>query len=332
MVVVLDTDALAPSDRVEAVVATVQDASAPTHVVLKPSDRPVHAHLDAWQFGQVSLVQAQMPDLELVRTPKQVRVTPSSLVAVEVQRRACSRLTQGDVQHELTPGDLFFMDFDLPYELDWHGGGTTALFLPEDQLGIPKALIRSVLGTVRHSALASLVTKQIALMGESAEALHADPAAPELGAACIEMVRALFSSAAGGSEDSTALPEDVLVQQVRDYVRRHLLDPDLCPAGIARAHHISVRYLYKLCERAGLSLEQWIITERLERARNILARPDARQRSIAAVAHRHGFRDQTHFARRFRAAYGMAPSEWRRANSSPADAPLTTIRTARPNR
>ena len=33
---------------------------------------------------------------------------------------------------------------------------------------------------------------------------------------------------------------------------------------------------------------------------------------IAAVAAGWGFKDPTHFARRFRAAYGLRPQEWRR--------------------
>jgi AraC-like DNA-binding protein len=33
--------------------------------------------------------------------------------------------------------------------------------------------------------------------------------------------------------------------------------------------------------------------------------------TIAAVARRWGFADATHFARRFRDAYGLSPREWR---------------------
>ena len=47
--------------------------------------------------------------------------------------------------------------------------------------------------------------------------------------------------------------------------RLHLADPDLTPATIAAAHGISLRQLYKLCAEADLSLEQWIINERLHR-------------------------------------------------------------------
>ncbi|WP_169814840.1 helix-turn-helix domain-containing protein [Nocardia crassostreae] len=73
-----------------------------------------------------------------------------------------------------------------------------------------------------------------------------------------------------------------------------------------------MRYLYKVCAAAEYGLAQWIIGERLEQIRAELARPDARHRSIAAIALRWRFRNQSHFTRRFRLAYGITPREWRR--------------------
>ena len=72
-----------------------------------------------------------------------------------------------------------------------------------------------------------------------------------------------------------------------------------------------MRQLYKTFASSGLSLEQWIIALRLEGARRDLARPDSRQRTIAAVGRRWGFSNPSHFTQRFRAAYGMTPREWR---------------------
>lgn len=43
-----------------------------------------------------------------------------------------------------------------------------------------------------------------------------------------------------------------------------------------------------------------------------LLRRESRHRSIAAIARSWGFRDPSHFARRFLAAYGVTPKEWRR--------------------
>ncbi|MBF2937786.1 helix-turn-helix domain-containing protein, partial [Pseudomonas aeruginosa] len=50
---------------------------------------------------------------------------------------------------------------------------------------------------------------------------------------------------------------------------------------------------------------------RLERARQLLASPQGRRLDVAEVAYRHGFSSQAHFARAFKARYGMTPSEAR---------------------
>jgi AraC-like DNA-binding protein len=96
---------------------------------------------------------------------------------------------------------------------------------------------------------------------------------------------------------------------VRAYVRRHLTEPGLDAERIARAHAVSVRHLYRVCAAAGMSLEQEVIAQRLEGARAELAGPG--DRSVAVVARRWGFPDPSYFARRFRAAYGVSPREWR---------------------
>jgi AraC-like DNA-binding protein len=105
--------------------------------------------------------------------------------------------------------------------------------------------------------------------------------------------------------------DDTLLTRMLTYTRRHLTDGNLDAELIAREHAISVRHLYGVFQRAGLSLEQWIISERLEGARNMLASPHLRHLTIAAVARRWGFANPGHFSRRFRAAYGLTPSEWR---------------------
>ncbi|MET8871644.1 helix-turn-helix domain-containing protein [Nocardia sp. NPDC004604] len=48
-----------------------------------------------------------------------------------------------------------------------------------------------------------------------------------------------------------------------------------------------------------------------DRVRTELVRPDSRHRSNAMIARRWGLHDPSHFARRFRAAYGMSLREWR---------------------
>ncbi|MGW7792024.1 helix-turn-helix domain-containing protein, partial [Streptomyces tricolor] len=62
----------------------------------------------------------------------------------------------------------------------------------------------------------------------------------------------------------------------------------------------------------------WLITERLGRAREMLASPRYDRLTVAAVAARCGFSSPSHFSRRFQAAYGVAPSGWRRQRRTEA--------------
>ncbi|KQX64292.1 helix-turn-helix transcriptional regulator [Streptomyces sp. Root1310] len=99
--------------------------------------------------------------------------------------------------------------------------------------------------------------------------------------------------------------------RVLEYVELHLTDPDMSPEVIARAHHISVRYLHKLFKDEGTTVGRWILRRRLEECRRDLMRYGRGGRTIAAVAARWGFLSATHFSRVFRSAYGMSPREWR---------------------
>src|SRR5271168_542237 len=98
----------------------------------------------------------------------------------------------------------------------------------------------------------------------------------------------------------------------RATVYRVLSDlPDLTAARIAAKHHISVRHLYNILARSGISLGDWVRAHRLEECRHDLAKPEAKSVTIAFIAQRWGFADATNFGRAFKAAYGLSPREWR---------------------
>ncbi|MET8684536.1 helix-turn-helix transcriptional regulator [Streptomyces sp. NPDC004732] len=144
--------------------------------------------------------------------------------------------------------------------------------------------------------------------------LEGDPGAGALATATNELVRALLVSAAHAEESPAvrSAMDETLLTRVLAYTRRHLADRDLTPERIARERAVSVRKLYALLNDAGISLEQWLITERLAKAREMLTAPRYDRLTVAAVAARCGFTSPSHFSRRFQAAYGTSPSEARR--------------------
>ncbi|MCM6771987.1 helix-turn-helix domain-containing protein [Nocardia sp. CDC159] len=314
MVVVVDTDLVDPNDRAAAVAEAVLSTTAPAHFELGPADGGIYARVDAAEFGSVSLVRGQMSGWRLVRTAGQVRRSPCATVAVNLQLAAPIRVARRATQWTIRPGELYPVDLDAPFDLDWTGGGSAAaLYVPVERLELPPPTVEKALARqARQSPLHSLVANHIRSMSSIADSLSDDHGATDLGNACVDLIRALFTSLADDAPaDGTAVPGELLRERIRDYIRDHLTDADLGPATVARAHHISVRYLYKLWEPTGSGFEQWIIDQRLEFARNQLTDPGLRHRSIAAIALGSGFRDPSHFTRRFRTAYGMTPRDWR---------------------
>lgn len=96
-------------------------------------------------------------------------------------------------------------------------------------------------------------------------------------------------------------------------VRTILSDPGLTPAAVAAEHHISVRTLHYAFAAAGSTFVGELMRARLERARELLADPRLRDVPIIEVASRCGFTDSSHFARRFRRQFTLAPLAFRRA-------------------
>ncbi|WP_158835785.1 helix-turn-helix domain-containing protein [Streptomyces sp. NRRL S-350] len=109
-----------------------------------------------------------------------------------------------------------------------------------------------------------------------------------------------------------------LLSRIRRHIDANLMDPDMSPESIARAHHISVRYLHKLFQKQGMTVGHWVRRRRLEECRRELARTPNRTSTVAAVAHRWGFVSAAHFSRVFRAAFGVSPSQWQTHASGPS--------------
>lgn len=313
MAIVFNTDTLAPMERTHAITTAMQEASAPCNVVHENPDGSAHALFNVWEFGDASIFRADISGIQLIRTPKQIRTSPSPLLAIAVHRNGAARYEQDGLQRELAVGDLHLMDLNAPYDFRWEGdGGSTCLHVPLDQLDLSVDRIRRAAPHLHRSPYYRLVAGHITEMARQADSLSTDPAARLSGSASIDLVRGLLLSATEPDHDGAVIPTEIMLAQIRGYIRRNLADPGLDAARIARAHNISVRYLYKICAAADYSLAQWIISQRLDRIRDDLIRPEHRHRSIAMIALRWGFRDASHFARRFRATYGMTPREWRR--------------------
>jgi AraC-like DNA-binding protein len=114
-----------------------------------------------------------------------------------------------------------------------------------------------------------------------------------------------------------------LLARVHAFIQANLGDPQLSPAVIAAAHHISLRYLHQQFQQDGRTVAGWIRRQRLERCRHDLANPLFAAAPIGVIAARWGFSSHAHFSRAFRNAYGMSPRQFREQETGPGS-PLCT--------
>lgn len=142
--------------------------------------------------------------------------------------------------------------------------------------------------------------------------------AARLGVTTVDLITTYFTDLFGEAVGIDGANRRTLLYQVKTYIEAHLGEPDLCPAMIAAAHHLSVRSLYKLFATAGDTVAGWIRQRRLEHIRHDLTSSAHASTSITRIALQWGFTDSAHFSRVFKTAYGSSPRDYRRANATPA--------------
>jgi AraC-like DNA-binding protein len=266
-------------------------------------------------IGPVSLIQWRGFDYCQTATAKTTDGVPEG-ISLAVRPTGRWSLSQGSITRCSETNDfLTVVDVTQAMRVELDADTTLwQMFFSAEQLGLSVDEIRAAAKVIEHSPLRQLTASHLLHLSSVDDDVLPPEAQRSVGRATIELVRAMLLSAArpdecGGSEVSG----EALRYAVKQHIQRHLHDPGLTPAAVARAHHISVRHLYNVWKEERVTVARWIGQQRLEAARDDLANPRLAHTSIAAIGRAWGFPTPAHFARRFRAAYGMSPHEWREA-------------------
>jgi len=98
------------------------------------------------------------------------------------------------------------------------------------------------------------------------------------------------------------------LQQAIEYIHAHL-DRELSLAEVAGVVNISPTYFANLFKRAmGISPHQYVVQQRVERAKLLLLKTDL---AIADIALQVGFSNQSHLTRHFKRLIGVTPKQVR---------------------
>ncbi|NUU23177.1 MAG: helix-turn-helix transcriptional regulator, partial [Streptomycetaceae bacterium] len=157
-----------------------------------------------------------------------------------------------------------------------------------------------------------ILTAAVTEMGRNATALSGE-ARTDLGHTAAELLISTLRTAEHGHSPlaDRRLSRRTQLLHMRDFVRRHLADPDLSPQTLADAFNVSARYVHAVFAEDGSPPARFIRDTRMAEALRMLADPRQRHRSIASIGYCVGIENPSIFARTFRGHHGVTPREYR---------------------
>jgi AraC-like DNA-binding protein len=273
-----------------------------------PEREHFHGSLDQSDLGPATLYLVEANTQTVRRTPSRIAHSRYAGYFLLQLRTGQLHFQQYGRESFIQPGDSVLVDCNAPYRVEClPTTRTVAIRFPQEWLKnwipAPESLagrpFRSGAGwsTALCAALANL---------DSDEELALPPGV------VAEQIAALLALAAGPEVHASSGTEKLL-KRILSTIRDRCHEPGLSPGAVADIHNISKRYLHYLFAQASTTFGNELMRTRLESARRLLSDRRYDALSVSEVAARCGFLEPSHFARRFRKAFGLGPTEFRAA-------------------
>lgn len=249
----------------------------------------------------------------VTRTRTDIARTNLSIFHLNCVQRGTFQVTQHGEKVALATGECVLLDSREPYRVEsTECTAHVCVQLPVAWLQhwIPRPvdyLVRPVRQGVPWSAALSALLNDARFIADTPHDLHSLCADQIAGVLAL----ALGSTVASGLTGTRRICER-LIQTITDMSH----DPELDARSLAAAMSISPRYVYKILARENTTYAQEVLRIRLERSARMLRDSRFHSLSIAEIAWRSGFRDPSHFSKRFREKYHSTPGEFRSASTN----------------
>ncbi|MGW2180474.1 helix-turn-helix domain-containing protein [Streptomyces sp. NPDC001732] len=287
---------------------------------------PTDTHIDSVRtvpLGRLRVVTVEGDGMTVRRTHRRTAGGDGDgFVILNLLDTGVARVEQDGREAQVHPSDIFIYETTRPVRVDFSRFfRVKSLVLPHEELRRRGSAVARITAAPfgPDTSLGRLLSPFITRLVDSAETFL--PTTGELMARnMVNLLGALVDESLGRADEQAQGKDWTLMPRIQAFIEEHLSDPALSPARIAQAHHVSLRYLYKMFQAEGITVSRWILQRRLEACRRDLLHHQTRDLTIAAVAHQRGFASAAHFSRTFRTVYGMSPSEWRASQQAPGPA------------
>jgi len=273
-----------------------------------PIRGPFHGKLECMTLGPAMLHIIDADAQNVRRT--NARIAHSQYGGGYILLQLCSghmQLAQHGREAHLQAGDSVLIDCNVPYHLESVATRSVAVRFDEywlrNWMPSPDSIAcRPFLASGRWSK--TLCTALANLDDEAVDELA-------LPASVVAEQLAALLALAGGSQVHAYTPSEKLLTRLRQTIRDRYHESTLNADAVATSNGISKRYLHYLFAQASSTFGHELMQVRLERAQRLLSDQRYSGLRVSEVAIRCGFVEPSHFARRFRKTFGIAPTEFR---------------------
>jgi len=278
------------------------------------SDRPFYGELVTSRLKEITFTHVRSGEYKVVRTPQQIRRSREAAVFINFQLSGNLLVSQDGRELKLEPGDLTCCDSTRPYSTVLAGDfEEIVVHVPRDlwirNMGPTENLTaRAVRGTTQVGTLAGNFLRQVSAVIDSADPITAH----RLSEVSLALIATAFGEMVSRQETCQSSGRIALLYRAKMLIEENLHDSDLNPEKIARALKISERYLQRLFQEENSTVCNWVWERRLEKCRRELSDRLLAGKNVSQIAFDCGFSNFSHFSRRFKRAYGISASDFRR--------------------
>jgi AraC-like DNA-binding protein len=278
-----------------------------------PLRESFRARMEQVELGAVTASFIDAEAQQVRRTLAKIARSRVPVYMLMQLREGHARLRQLGDESLMGPGDCVLIDGSEPYDLDCpQATRALALRLPADWLKrwlphperVPAVPFASTgWGAALRAALSCLDWQSCDQLALPRNVLA-------------EQLVALLTLTVG-TESQVPAGRPSLFEALMASLRDRFHDPNLSPRQVAAEHRISMRTLHYAFAASGTTFIEQLMRLRLERAQVMLSDPRLADLPVAEVAARSGFLDPSHFARRFRQRFALAPLQFRQQAVAP---------------